>query len=266
MKRIAPEIYENILNYELLVYICQGTKTEQLEWFKTINIAGEELTNQELLNANYAGEWLTDAKKYFSKTNCSAATVGKDYLSGSPIRQDYLETVLGWISGDDGKNDAISTYMAKHCEDKTAMPLWDYFKEVIDWVKAVFPNYRKEMKGLNWGRLYNEYGSDYDESSADEFEEEIQKLIMDDDVTKKKGIYEYLFDGDTKHLSIRAFTPAMKLKKYTEQKGICPCCGEHFTIEKMEGDHIIPWSQGGKTTYDNLQMLCKKCNREKSDD
>ena len=264
LKRIAPEVYQSILDYELLVYICQGTKTEQLEWFKTINIAGEELTNQELLNANYAGEWLTDAKKYFSKTNCAAANIAKDYLTGSPIRQDYLETVLSWISGDDGKNDAISTYMAQHCEDKTAMPLWDYFKEVMDWVKSVFPVYRKEMKGIEWGKLYNEYGSTISEANAEEFEEEILALIADDDVTKKKGIYEYLFDRDPKHLSIRTFTEGMKLKKYTEQKGICPCCGEHFDYSKMEGDHITPWSEGGKTEYSNLQMLCKKCNRSKS--
>lgn len=185
-------------------------------------------------------------------------------MTGSPIRQDYLETVLSWISGDDGKNDAISTYMAQHCEDKTAMPLWDYFKEVMDWVKSVFPVYRKEMKGIEWGKLYNKYGSTISEVNAEEFEEEILALIADDDVTKKKGIYEYLFDRDPKHLSIRAFTEGMKLKKYTEQKGICPCCGEHFDYSKMEGDHITPWSEGGKTEYSNLQMLCKKCNRTKS--
>jgi hypothetical protein len=264
LKRIAPEVYQSILDYELLVYICSGTKTEQLEWFKTINIAGEELTNQELLNANYAGEWLTDAKRYFSKTNCPASQIAKEYLSGSAIRQDYLETALAWISGDDGKNEAISTYMAQHCDDKTAMPLWDYFKEVMDWVKSVFPEYRKEMKGIEWGRLYNEYGEDFDEDNAEEFEEQIQELMLDDDVTKKKGIYEYLLTGDSKYLSIRKFPEGMIAKRYTQQKGICPICGEHFTREKMEADHITPWSEGGKTTLDNLQMLCKKCNREKS--
>ena len=264
LKRIAPEVYQSILDYELLVYVCSGTKTEQLEWFKTINIAGEELTDQELLNANYAGEWLTDAKKYFSKTNGPASQIAKEYLSGSAIRQDYLEAALSWISHDDGKNGAISTYMAQYCEDKTAMPLWDYFKEVIDWVKSVFPVYRKEMKGIQWGKLYNEYGNDFDESNADELEEQIQELLLDDDVTKKKGIYEYLLTGDSKYLSIRAFPEGMIAKKYTQQGGICPICGKHFTREQMEADHITPWSEGGKTVFENLQMLCKKCNREKS--
>lgn len=264
LKRIAPEVYQSILDYELLVYICSGTKTEQLEWFKTINIAGEELTDQELLNANYAGEWLTDAKKYFSKTNGPASQIAKEYLSGSAIRQDYLEAALSWISHDDGKNGAISAYMAQHCEDKTAMPLWDYFKEVIDWVKSVFPVYRKEMKGIPWGKLYNEYGNDFDESNADELEEQIQELLLDDDVTKKKGIYEYLLTGDSKYLSIRTFPEGMIAKKYTQQGGICPICGKHFTREQMEADHITPWSEGGKTVFENLQMLCKKCNREKS--
>ena len=154
--------------------------------------------------------------------------------------------------------------MAQHCEDKTAMPLWDYFKEVIDWVKSVFPVYRKEMKGIQWGKLYNEYGNDFDESNADELEERIQELLLDDDVTKKKGIYEYLLTGDSKYLSIRTFPEGMIVKKYTQQGGICPICGKHFTREQMEADHITPWSEGGKTVFENLQMLCKKCNREKS--
>ena len=182
---------------------------------------------------------------------------GKDYLTGSPIRQDYLQTVLKWIS-----NDNIEEYMAQHQHDSNAGVEWAYFQKVIDWVKATFPNYRKEMKGLNWGGLYVQHR---DETlNPTELEERIKDLMMDDDITNKKGIYAYVLDGDERHLSIRAFTDAMKREAYERQDGICPSCGGHFTLEQMEGDHIKPWSEGGKTTAENCQMLCKDCNRRKS--
>lgn len=254
---LTADEQQQILDYPLTIYICEGKDSEKLDWFRTINIAGEKLTDQELRNAVYAGEWTTDAKRHFSKTNCVAYRKGKDYLTGSPIRQDYLQTVLKWIS-----NDNIEEYMAQHQHDSNAGVEWAYFQKVIDWVKATFPNYRKEMKGLNWGGLYVQHR---DETlNPTELEERIKDLMMDDDITNKKGIYAYVLDGDERHLSIRAFTDAMKREAYERQDGICPSCGGHFTLEQMEGDHIKPWSEGGKTTAENCQMLCKDCNRRKS--
>lgn len=248
---------DQILDYKLMIYFCKGTDKEKLEWFKTINIAGEKLTDQELRNAIYTGEWLTDAKRYFSKNGCVAYGMGGDYLNGSAIRQDYLETTLRWIS-----NDNIEEYMAQHQHDPNANELWLYFQSVINWVKVVFPNYRKEMKGIEWGRLYNTY-KDNAYNSA-ELETKIKALMMDEDVSNKKGIYEYLLDGKEKHLNIREFTPNQKREAYERQEGVCPNCKGHFEIQEMEGDHITPWHSGGKTDAQNCQMLCKECNRRKS--
>lgn len=247
-----------IENYDLYIYICDGTDSEKLEWFKTINIAGEKLTDQELRNAVYAGPWLTDAKRHFSKTGCAAYGLAEKYMNGSPIRQDYLQSALKWKS--EGQ---IEEYMSKHQFDDNASELWQYFQTVIAWVQMLFPNYRKEMKGLEWGEFYNKYHENsYD---AQKMEERIVELMQDEDVTAKKGIYEYLLCGDERHLSIRAFTDNMKREAYERQQGICPNCGQHFEINEMEADHITPWSQGGKTIAENCQMLCRDCNRRKSD-
>jgi hypothetical protein len=250
---------EQIEEYELQIYICRdGTESEKLEWFKTINIAGEKLTDQELRNAVYAGPWTTDAKRHFSKTGCAAYGLAEKYMNGSPIRQDYLETAIKWIS--DG---GIEEYMSKHQHDDNCSELWQYFQTVIAWVQMLFPNYRKEMKGLEWGEFYNKYhNNSYD---AQKMEQEIARLMQDEDVTAKKGIYQYLLCGDERHLSIRAFTDNMKREAYERQNGICVNCGEHFEIGEMEADHITPWSQGGKTDSANCQMLCRDCNRRKSD-
>ena len=255
-------IYKQIMSYNnLLAYIVEGDDDEKLDWFRTINISGEKLTEQELLNANYTGEWLCSAKRKFSKTNCVAYKKGNKLVNGTPIRQDYLETALSWISG--GKEN-IQKYMGEHYQDENAEPLWKYFVEVIEWVEKTF-TYRKEMKGIDWGRLYREYGkTEYDVA---ELEEKVKALMADDDVNSKKGIYEYVLSNCSKdkerHLSIRKFSDKDKRTAYERQNGICPICGIHHEIDEMEGDHIIPWSKGGKTTIDNLQMLCKKCNREK---
>lgn len=254
---LDAEEKQQILDYELMVYICKGSNKDKLEWFKTINIAGEKLTDQELRNAVYTGKWLTSAKHYFSKTGCPAYDVASKYMKGSPIRQDYLETALKWIS-----NDNIEDYMAVHQHDNNASELWLYFSRVMDWAKVTFKEYRKEMKGLPFGLLYNEFGNkNYD---ADEFENRISELMMDDDVTNNKGIYQYLLTNDEKHLNIRAFTFNQKRLTYERQDGICPICGNHFEISDMEADHIVAWSNGGRTDIDNCQMLCKVCNRRKS--
>ena len=190
------------LDYELFIYVCDGTDLEKLDWFRIINIAGEQLTDQELRNAVYAGSWTSDAKRYFSKTGCAADILAGDYLKGASIRQEYLETALFWAASAQGLT--IEGYMARHQLDPSAVQLWNYFRSVIDWVQAIFPRKRKEMKGLPWGLLFNEHGqrTDLDPKAL---ELEVQRLLGDEDVTRKSGIYEYLLTGDQRKLSIRAF-------------------------------------------------------------
>jgi len=246
-----------ILDYKLMIYFCEGNDKEKLDWFKIINIAGEKLTDQELRNAIYTGTWLTDAKRYFSKSGCPAYGMASDYLIGSPIRQDYLETTISWIS-----NDKIEEYMANHQHKPNANELWLYFQSVINWIKTVFPNYRKEMKGIPFGILYNKFKNK--EFDAKKLEKEITKLMQDEDVTKKYGIYEYVLTRNERYLNIRAFTDKQKREAYERQKGICKKCKKKFEIDEMEADHIKPWHEGGKTIAKNCQMLCKDDNRTKS--
>ncbi len=257
---LTKDEQQQILDYKLMIYICDGTDKEKLDWFKIINIAGEQLTAQELRNAIYTGEWLTDAKKYFSKTNCPAYNIAGEYLKGSAIRQDYLETVIKWIAAKEGKE--IEDYMAEYQHEPSANELWLYFNSVITWVKAIFPKYRREMKGIEWGIYYNKFGTRKFDPKA--LEAKIIALMEDEDITRHAGIYEYLIDGEERHLSLRAFSEKMKRTAYEKQKGICPVCKEHFEYEEMEGDHITPWHLGGKTTSENCQMLCQSDNRTKS--
>lgn len=257
---LTEEEKNQILDYKLMIYLCDGTDKERLDWFKIINIAGEKLTDQEIRNAIYTGEWLTDAKRYFSKSSCPAYQIGENLMSGTTIRQEYLETVLKWIASKENKE--IEEYMAEHQHDNDANELWIYYQSVIDWVKRLFPNYRREMKGIDWGILYNNYKDE--NYNSGKLEEQVIKLMMDDDVTNKKGIYSYLITGLEKHLNIRSFTDNQKREAYERQRGICPNCGNHFEIENMHGDHITPWHLGGKTTSENCQMLCEDCNRRKS--
>jgi len=247
---------EQILNYKLMVYFCEGNDREKLDWFKIINIAGEKLTDQELRNAVYTGPWLTHAKSIFSKTNCAAYLLSKDYVNGSSIRQEILETALDWIS--DGQ---IERYMSVHQHDPNANELWTYFRNVIEWVILTFPVYRREMKGIAWGPLYNEFKGKL--LDTQKLEQEIQALMMDDDVSSKKGIYPYVLTRAEKHLNIRAFTANQKREAYERQQGICPQCKKHYTLEEMEADHITPWHLGGKTSAENCQMLCREDNRVK---
>lgn len=248
---------DQILNYKIMVYLCSGTDSERLEWFKTINIAGEKLTDQELRNAVYSGPWVSDAKRFFSKNGCAAYGLGGDYLSGTPIRQDYLETTIKWISNND-----IENYMAKQQHEPNANDLWVYFQNVINWIKVYFPKYRKEMKGIQWGFIYNEFKDK--KLDPKKLEEEITNLMQDVDVTNKKGIYEYVLTRKEKFLNIRAFSDNQKREAYERQKGICPVCNEEYEIDEMEADHITPWHLGGQTIADNCQMLCKDDNRRKS--
>lgn len=242
---------DEILNYHLIVFVCEGTDKDRLDWFRTINIAGEKLTDQELLNINYTGKWLSDAKRRFSKTGCVAYKIANNLVSGSPIRQEFLETALDWIS-----NGKIAEYMAAHYRDENSDELWQYFQNVIDWVNSVFPNYRKEMKGLDWGKFYRDYKDNA--YNAEELETEISNLMADDEVTNKKGIYEYVFDCDEKHLNLRSFTDKEKRTMYEKQGGICPIDGQHYAIDEMDAHHIDPWDLGGKTVLSNCVMLNKR--------
>jgi hypothetical protein len=253
---------EKILNYKLMIYFCEGTDKEKLDWFEIINIAGEELTAQELKNAIYTGTWLTDAKRHFSKTNCPAYNLASDYMKGSPIRQDYLETAISWIN-----NGEIAEYMARNQHKPNANELWLYFQSVINWVKTIFPKYYKEMKGIDFGLLYNEFKDK--EFDSKKIAKEVAELMQDDEVQKKSGIFFYVLTKDEKYLNLRAFTDNQKREAYERQKGICVaknavCDNAHFEIEEMEADHIDPWHDGGKTTAENCQMLCKEDNRRKS--
>ena len=248
---------KQILDYPLMVYVCSGSEEDKLEWFRTINIVGKELSQQELRNASYTGTWLTNAKSIFSKTNCPASRLSKEYTSVKVIRQELLELAIKWKNKGD-----VEGYMSKHQHDPNANELWTYFRNVIDWVKLTFPVYRNYMKSVEWGPLYDEFGEVM--YNTDELEEKIKELMMDDDVSDKKGIYYYVLDGNEKHLNIRAFTDSMKRAAYERQNGVCPSCGNHFEFEQMHGDHIVAWHRGGKTNAENCQMLCTKCNWNKS--
>ena len=258
---LTKDQQKQILNYKLTVYFCTGTDSEKLEWFKTVNIAGEPLNNQEIRNAVYAGTWVTDAKIRFSKRGCGAQDIGGKYVNGSAIRQDYLQTAIEWINKGD-----IESYMSNHQKDTHATPLWNHFESVINWVKNTFPKYRREMKGVDWGSLYQKFKKK--SLDPNELEERVKELMMDDDVTKKSGIYPYVLNGDEKHLNIRAFTESQKRSVFEQQSEMCvgrncPRTGETIPFEEMEGDHITPWRDGGKTEIANLQMLCVDCNRTK---
>lgn len=265
---------EQILDYELMVYLCEGTDSEKLDWFRTINIAGEKLTDQELRNAVYHGSWVTAAKKYFSKNGCPAYAIASDYMTGSPIRQDYLETAIEWING--GK---VDEYMGGHQHDTNANELWLYFKGVIDWVETTFPKKRSQMKSVKWGPLHGKYkNTNFD---PDKLETRVAALMGDPDVKSKRGIYEYVLGGesDTKLLDVRIFDEKTKLAAYGDQTknaeaagtSNCPMCAggsnnnasRIYALNEMDADHVTAWSKGGASTLDNCEMLCVSHNRAK---
>ena len=248
---------ERLLDYRLTVYLCSGTDSERLDWFRTINIAGAELTDQELRNAVYAGPWVSDAKRYFSRRNGPAYQIGGDYMRGSAIRQEYLETAIRWASG--GR---IEEHMGRNQHEPDAAALWAYFQSVISWVEASFTRKRPPMKGVDWGSLYDAHRDAPIDPAV--MEERTAALVMDDEVKRKPGIYPYLLTGDERHLNLRAFTPAMKQKVYEQQDGVCVLCKKRFALSDMDADHIDPWSEGGRTVEENCQLLCKQCNRRKA--
>ncbi len=252
-----------ILDYKLMVYFCEGTDSEKLDWFKIVNIAGEKLSDQELRNAVYTGAWLTDAKRHFSKSNSAGIGLGDKYVRVEVNRQGLLELVLKWISAGN-----IEQYMADHQHDPNCNELWLYYTSVINWVKTIFPTYRKEMKGLPWGEIYNEFGKKPLDTAA--LETKVAALMQDPEVQKKSGIYQYVLTGNEKYLNLRTFDDAVKREVYERQGGICPHCvaehreKTHWEIDEMEADHITPWVEGGKTVAENCQLLCVEHNRRKS--
>jgi hypothetical protein len=263
-----------IRDSKLLIYECEGTETEIKEWFKTINIAGVPLNEQELLNAVYSGPFVTKAKEEFSNSQNSNIQKWSAYVRGSANRQDFLCTALDWVSkGETG------AYMSKHRNDTNIKELKTYFNSVIDWVSTVFTDVMKEMQGLEWGRLYEVYhGKSF---NAAKMSADVKKLAADDFVQNNKGIFEYLLGGsqDAKLLDVRVFEPKTKRAAYTKQtqaaeaqgKSNCPLCAvgnnanksRIYDLDEMDADHVSAWSTGGATTANNCEMLCITHNRAK---
>ena len=214
---LSPEDQATILNYELDIYFCEGSTKDKIRWFEIINIAGEKLTQQELRNAIFTGPWVIDAKRYFSRSECPATIIGDSYIKGSTLRQDILELAIGWAS-----NGEINEYMSTHRHDQDARALWDHFSEIINWVKRTFVVSRPRlMQSINWGKLYFQFGNQ--EFNPIDLEKRISELLVDEDVTNHKGIYEYLLTGEEKHLSLRAFPDSTKRKIYLFNPERCLC-------------------------------------------
>jgi len=273
---IASEKQEKILNTKLLIYECEGTETEIKDWFRTINIAGVPLNNQELLNAVYSGPFVTLAKAEFSNSQNANVQKWSAYISGAVNRQDYLERALEWVSK--GK-DNVGEYMSRHRFDTNIKELTNYFNSVIDWVSSVFIDVENEMRGLEWGRLYETY-HDRPYNPA-QVSKEVQRLLADPYVTSRKGVFEFVLGGgvDTKLLAVRVFDEAVKSSVYSAQtnkaqaSGVsnCPLCAIGHDANKariwkqseMDADHVAAWSKGGATDIRNCQMLCKTHNQAK---
>lgn len=260
------DIQKRILDYELTVYVCEGEQSEKLEWFKTINIAGKQLTEQEILNAIYAGPFVSDAKRHFSKSNCGAYRLGKDLVTGVLNRQDYLKVALNWMAEHEqrqGKKQSRVGYMATHQHDPNANNLWTYFQNVLNWAITNFEmkKFKKIMKGLDWALYYDTF---HDKTlNTVEMAKQISALMRDSEIEKKTGIIPYVLTGDERHLDLRAFPDDIKMEVWEKQGHICPLCNNEFDFEFMEGDHIKPWREGGRTVIENCQMLCRECNRKK---
>ena len=260
------DIQKLILDYPLTIYLCEGEPSEKLEWFKTINIAGKPLNEQEINNAVYAGPFVTDAKRHFSKSNCGASRLGKDLVNGRPLRQELLKKALEWMAEHEtreGKPQSVVGYIAEHQHDPNANNLWTYFQNVLNWTITNFDlkKFKKIMKGLNWALYYDKYHSTTLDTA--DLASRISKLILDSDVQKQMGIIPYVLTGDERHLDLRCFPDDIKRVVWEKQHHICPSCQKEFDYEFMEGDHITPWREGGRTVIENCQMLCRECNRRK---
>lgn len=271
---LATDLQERILNTKLLIYECEGEESEIKEWFKTINIAGVPLNAQELRNAIYSGPFVTLCKAEFSNSQNANVQKWSAYISGVVNRQDFMERALDWVSAGE-----IETYMSSHRFDNNINEVKAYFNSVIDWVSAVFTEVESEMRGLEWGRLYEAYHHQAYNPKA--VWEKVKELYADSYVKNRKGVFEYILGGcvDTKLLEIRLFDDATKKSVYAKQtneakeKGIsnCPYCAmgndnnrtKIWALKDMDADHVTAWSKGGATDISNCQMLCKSHNRAK---
>lgn len=271
---MAKDKKNKILETKLLIYECEGTESEIKEWFKTINIAGVPLNNQELLNAVYSGPFVTLGKEEFSNSQNANIQKWSAYINGSANRQDFLECALIWVSKDN-----VGNYMSQHRYDTNINELEKYFNSVIDWVSSVFIDVENEMRGIEWGRLYEEYHKK--SYSPKKVSEELKALYADPYVKNRKGIFEYILGGsvDTKLLEVRVFDEAIKKAQYSKQTqeaeknniSNCPLCALGHDSNKskiwkqneMDADHVTAWSKGGATNINNCQMLCKTHNRSK---
>lgn len=271
---MAKDKKDRILETKLLIYECEGTESEIKEWFKTINIAGVPLNDQELLNAVYSGPFVTLAKEEFSNSQNANIQKWSAYIKGSVNRQEFLERALDWVS-----KGTIGDYMSRHRYDENISGLKTYFNSVIDWVSSVFTDVESEMRGLEWGRLYEEYHKTaYDPKKVSD---EVRKLYGDPYIKSRKGIFEYILGGsvDTKLLEVRVFDDAAKKSVYAKQTedakangtSNCPLCAmgndsnksKIWDLKEMDADHVAAWSKGGTTSVENCQMLCKTHNRAK---
>lgn len=282
---LSPDKQNEILDYHLQIYICEGTDDEKLDWFHTINIAGKQMTNQELLNANYTGLWLTSAKQFFSKRtnneainlayydnddkktllNLSADKVLGDMgnLGEKANRQLLLELALNWrINANSNEYQQIKDYMGKHRFDTNADELIAYFQNVILWVKQTFTFYRQDMKGVEWGILYNTYHKKTFDSAriAKELNYLYELYDTDPDGLKKKGFYEYCLSGDRTLIWHRAFSDKQQKQAYENQGKKCARCHKTFPLKELDGHHKIAFADGGETTVRNCLMLCKNCH------
>jgi hypothetical protein len=275
---LPVNLREKIMESELLVYVCSGTEEEITDWFETVNIAGVPLKRQELLNALYAGPFVTAAKREFSNSANPLQQKWSAFVKGDPKRQEVLEVTLSWIASSKGQS--IDGYMSQHRGDADISELKAYFTTVIDWIDSVFiASPDSSMRGLDWGRLYETYhGNSY---KPTEIDADLQALLADPAVRDKRGIYEYLLGGksDTRLLNVRVFDEPTKRQAYALQtkkaeahgKSNCPLCavGDNpnktriYKIKEMEADHVTAWSTGGTTTIDNCEMLCITHNRAK---
>ena len=271
---IATDKQSKIMETKLLIYECQGVESEIKEWFRTINIAGVPLNNQELLNAVYSGEFVTLAKEEFSNSQNANIQKWSSYVRGSANRQDFLAQALEWVSGGE-----VEDYMASHRHDDNIVELKNYFNSVVDWVSGVFNDVEKEMCGLEWGRLYEEYHRQ--SYNPAEVSANVQRLYADSYIKNRKGVFEYILGGmvDTKLLDVRVFDEATKKSVYAKQTEVakekgesnCPLCaighsankGKIWSLNEMDADHVTAWSKGGATDTSNCQMLCKTHNRAK---
>ena len=271
---ISADKQEKILQTKLLIYECEGTESEIKEWFRTINIAGAPLNSQELLNAVYSGPFVTLGKKEFSNSQNVNIQKWNKYVSGIANRQDFLERSLDWVSKGN-----IGDYMSRHRHDNSITELKNYFDSVIDWVSTVFIDVESEMRGLEWGRLYETYHTR--PYNSQEVSEQVKKLYADSYVNNRKGIFEYILGGstDTKLLNVRVFDDATKKSVYAmqtaeaEKTGVsnCPLCAighdsnksKIWKFAEMDADNVEAWSKGGSTDAKNCQMLCKTHNRAK---